>query len=160
MTRSVVKYQFVANERARNTSLHKRKASLFKKINELKCLCDIDACLVMYEKDDSPPEVWPSPSEAQRVMQKFQKSRVLGSSAMLDQKAFLEKNMMKTKKHLEKEKEKNVKRSMLTCLFDENNRENFEGLKSCIESEIRLIDVMIKNAYEKGEIEGGLKIFF
>ncbi|KAL7582327.1 agamous-like MADS-box protein AGL80 [Lactuca sativa] len=151
MTRSIVKYQFMANERARNTTLQKRKVSLFKKMIELKCLCDVDACLVMYEKDEVPPEVWPSPSEAQRVMQKFQNSKILGASAMLDQKAFLQKSIMKMKKDLDKEKEKNVKCSMLICLFDENDQEDLEGLKGSIESEIRLVDLMIKDAYEKGK---------
>ncbi|KAI3507101.1 hypothetical protein L1887_21868 [Cichorium endivia] len=151
MTRSIVKYQFMANERARNTTLQKRKSSLFKKMNELKCLCDVDACLVMYEKDESPPEVWPSDSEAHRVVKKFKNSRIIGANAMLDQKAFLQKNITKMKKHLEKEKEKNVKREMVRCLFDENNPVDLEGLKGFIESEIRLIDVLIKKAFEKGK---------
>ncbi|CAH1419809.1 unnamed protein product [Lactuca virosa] len=150
----------MANERARNTTLQKRKASLFKKMIELKCLCDVDSCLVMYEKDEVPPEVWPSPSEAQRVMQKFQNSKILGASAMLDQKVFLQKSIMKMKKNLDKEKEKNVKCSMLICLFDENDRADLEGLKGSIESEIRLVDLMIKDAYEKGKREDSLKTFF
>ncbi|KAK1421903.1 hypothetical protein QVD17_24624 [Tagetes erecta] len=155
MTRSMVKYQFIEDERARNVTMRKRKASLLKKISELKILCDVDACLVMYEKDDSPPEVWPSLSQAHHVIQRFKESHLWSSNAMQDHATFLKKSIAKMKKHLEKEKEKNSKHLMVKCLFDANalsgidNQEVLDGLRSSVESEIEEIDELIQEAKEK-----------
>lgn len=49
MTRPAVKYQFLLDSRARKVTLKNRKAGLIKKMNELKILCDVVACLVMHE---------------------------------------------------------------------------------------------------------------
>lgn len=47
MVRSIVKYEFIADERQRKQTFRKRKASLLKKLNELKTLRDIDACAII-----------------------------------------------------------------------------------------------------------------
>ncbi|KAI3757230.1 hypothetical protein L6452_04764 [Arctium lappa] len=153
MTRSMVKYQYMADEKARNGTLKKRKPSLIKKMDELKCLCDVDACLIMYE-GDGPPEVWPSPLEARRVIQRFQDATTLApASAMLDQIAFLKKSIAKMKKHLKKEKEKNQKHMMVRALFDKNapeeSPEELKLLHASLDSEIKVMDHMIKEAKDK-----------
>ncbi|GKA28002.1 agamous-like MADS-box protein AGL80 [Tanacetum coccineum] len=48
-------------------------------MNDLKTLCGVDVCIVMYETPDAPAEVWPSHSEALRLIQEFEPE--------LDQKA-------------------------------------------------------------------------
>ena len=53
MTRPAVKYQFLVDSRARKVTLKNRKAGLIKKMNELKILCDVDACLVMHETPEA-----------------------------------------------------------------------------------------------------------
>ncbi|KAI3762102.1 hypothetical protein L1987_52525 [Smallanthus sonchifolius] len=155
MTRSTVKYQFIEDERARKVTMRKRKSSLMKKISELKILCDVDACLVMYEKDDGPLDVWPSPCEAHRVIQRFKESRLWSANAMQDHATFLQKSIVKMKKHFGRENEKNLKHLMVKCLFDEsalreiNNQEVLDGLRASVESEIEVIDDMIQEAHEK-----------
>ncbi|KAL8236587.1 hypothetical protein R6Q59_017668 [Mikania micrantha] len=151
MTRSMVKYRFIEDERARNVTLRKRKASLLKKISELKILCDVDACLVMYEKDDGPADMWPSSSEAHRVIQRFKESRLWSANAMQDHSCFLQKSIARMKKHIEREKEKNLKHLMVKCLFDKKvlisdemkGEGVLDGLLSSVESEIEVIDDMI-----------------
>ncbi|KAJ0507291.1 putative transcription factor MADS-type1 family [Helianthus annuus] len=166
MTRSMVMYQFIEDERVRNVTMRKRKASLMKKMSELKILCDVDACLVMYETDDSPPDVWPSPSEAHRVIQRFNKSPMWSPNALQDHSAYLEKQIAKMKKQLAKEKEKNMKHLMVKCLFDENalsevnNQEVLDGVRSAIDSEIEAIDDMIKEAQEKAKKKMVFRTFF
>nr|XP_043616174.1 agamous-like MADS-box protein AGL80 [Erigeron canadensis] len=158
MTRSMVKYKFMEDASARNVTLKKRKASLLKKMDEVKTLCDVDACLVMYEKEGDPPVLWPSASEARRVVDKFDKSIIWGANSRLDHIGFLKNNLTKMKKHLKKEKKKNLKNSMLKCLFDDNEfseikQEDLEGLHAFIDSEIQVIDEMIEKASEKGKMK-------
>ena len=56
-------------------------------MNNLKILCDVDACLVMYDSPDALTEVWPSPSEALRVIEKFDEAKMVSPYPELDRKA-------------------------------------------------------------------------
>ena len=53
MTRPAVKYQFLLDSRARKVTLKNRKAGLIKKMNELKILCGVVACLVIHETPEA-----------------------------------------------------------------------------------------------------------
>ncbi|KAK9079322.1 hypothetical protein SSX86_000993 [Deinandra increscens subsp. villosa] len=162
----MVKYQFIEDERARNVTMRKRRASLLKKISELKTLCDVDACLVMYENDNSPPDVWPSPSDARHVIDRFKESTLWSTNAMQNHYSFLQKSIAKMKKQLEKGKEKNLKHLMVKCLFDENtlseikDQEVLDGLRSLVENEIEVIDDMIQEAHEKANTKMVFRTFF
>ncbi|XP_071713399.1 agamous-like MADS-box protein AGL80 [Rutidosis leptorrhynchoides] len=154
MTRSPIKYQFLADERVRKVTFKKRKTSLLKKAHELKTLCDVDMCLVMYENDDGPPSVWPSVPEARRVIKRYQGSNLWSANATQDHKSFLERNIAKMKKHLEREREKGLKHSMVKCLFDENaineiKHENLQSVIDLVDKEIKSIDEVIGRIEEK-----------
>ncbi|XP_024969028.1 agamous-like MADS-box protein AGL80 [Cynara cardunculus var. scolymus] len=151
----MVKYQYIADEKARNETLKKRKPNLIKKMNELKSLCDVDACLIMYDKNGAAPEVWPNPLEAERVLHKFQEATTgAPASATLDQIAFLQKSISKMKKQLQKEKEKNQRRMMLRMLFDKDapspqTPEELKILLATIDREIKVVDRLIEEAKGK-----------
>ncbi|PWA74431.1 transcription factor, MADS-box [Artemisia annua] len=148
MTRPAVKYQFLLNEQKRKATLRKRKASLIKKMNELKILCDVDACLVMYDTPEAPVEVWPSHSEAMRIIEKFDEARMVSPYPELDRKAFIQKSISKAEKQLKRQKEKNAKLLMEICLNDINavnglNPEELHSLCGALDNQLKLIDEAI-----------------
>ncbi|GMN45740.1 hypothetical protein TIFTF001_014931 [Ficus carica] len=49
----------------------KKKMELIKEASELRTLCNVDACAIIYSPDDAQPEVYPSPLGAMRVLAKF-----------------------------------------------------------------------------------------
>ncbi|PWA56107.1 transcription factor, MADS-box [Artemisia annua] len=74
MTCRAVK-QFKLDPRARKVTFQKRKAGLIKIMKDLKILCGVDVCLVMYETPDAIAEVWPSRSEALRLVQECEDAK-------------------------------------------------------------------------------------
>nr|GEY61100.1 zinc finger, CCHC-type [Tanacetum cinerariifolium] len=90
-------------------------------------------------------EVWPSHSEAVRVIEKFEEAKKVNPFPELDCKAFLHKSIAKVKKQLKKVKEKNMKLLMKICLNDNNvvnelNVEDREGLCCVLDNQLKLID--------------------
>ncbi|XP_076894359.1 agamous-like MADS-box protein AGL80 [Bidens hawaiensis] len=152
MPRSKIKYQFIEDERARNVTMKKRNASLIKKMSELKTLCGVESCLVLYEKEDAPPTVWPSNAEAERLIQKFDESPLTmgNANARQDHPDIMKKTIAKVKKQMDKEKEKYLKNLMVKCLFDDNaigeinNVEELDAVRSMILSEIEVINDLIE----------------
>ncbi|GJR17503.1 agamous-like MADS-box protein AGL80 [Tanacetum coccineum] len=94
MTRPPLKYRSKLDPRAREVTLQKLKAGLKKDMNDLKTLCGVDVCLVMYETPDAPDKVWPSHSEALHLIQEFNDAKLLSPTPELDQKAFHSLNTM------------------------------------------------------------------
>ncbi|KAG8378494.1 hypothetical protein BUALT_Bualt08G0143000 [Buddleja alternifolia] len=102
-----IRYELIADERIRRETFKKRKKGLFKKLNELRTLCDVDACAIVINGDGTQSEVWPAPHAASRVIHKF---RSLPSSSqsnnMVDQAGFLRQNLSRLSKNLNKETRK------------------------------------------------------
>lgn len=71
MTRTKIHLAFMQNDSARKSTLKKRKIGLMKKVHELSTLCGVDACVMIYSPNNPEPDVWPSRSEAERVINKF-----------------------------------------------------------------------------------------
>ncbi|KAL0719884.1 hypothetical protein Bca4012_069208 [Brassica carinata] len=72
MTRKKVNLAYISNDSARKRTLNLRKRGFLKKLEEIKILCDVDACAVIYSPHNSTPEVWPSNSEVLKVIEKFE----------------------------------------------------------------------------------------
>ncbi|XP_076947959.1 agamous-like MADS-box protein AGL80 [Bidens hawaiensis] len=132
--------------------MRKRKACLIKKMTELKTLCGVDACLVLYEKEDAPPTVWPSNAEAERLIQKFDESPLTmgNANARQDHPAFMKKSIAKVKKQMDKEKDKYLKNLMVKCLFDDNaiseinSVEELAAVRGMILSEMEVVNDLIE----------------
>ena len=71
MARKKVNLKWITNDSARRAAYKKRCKGLMKKTSELATLCGVKACVVVYGEGGAQPEVWPSPPEARRVLQKF-----------------------------------------------------------------------------------------
>lgn len=72
MGRRKVRLELITNDSVRKTTFRKRKGGLLKKASELKTLCGVDACALIYTASDAEPHVWPSPDEARQVLERFQ----------------------------------------------------------------------------------------
>lgn len=154
MVRSKIRYELIADERTRRETYKKRKTGLFKKLNELKTLCDVEACAIVINGDGTQSEVWPSPHAASQVVQKFIN---LPSSSqtnnMVDQAGFLRQNLSRLSKNLDKETRKvqSLERELLLaeCLTKEeadvsNSNELHEMLR-LLERKIGMVDRKISD---------------
>lgn len=78
MARKKVNLRWITNDSARRAAYKKRCKSLMKKTSELATLCGVKACVVVYGEGGAQPEVWPSPPEARRVLEKFKAAPEIG----------------------------------------------------------------------------------
>nr|XP_010312953.1 MADS-box transcription factor 2-like [Solanum lycopersicum] len=61
MGRSKIKVELIQDDKKRMKTLVTRKAGLFKKISELSILCDIKACMLIYDEgNNNNCEMWPN----------------------------------------------------------------------------------------------------
>lgn len=102
----------------------KRKMELIRMVSELRTLCNVDACAIIYSPDDAQTEVYPSPLEAMRVLVKFknltEKKQI---KKIKDQESFLLQRVAKVKEELEKQRNENrekITQLMFTCLAAPN----------------------------------------
>ncbi|XP_057947782.1 agamous-like MADS-box protein AGL80 [Malania oleifera] len=155
MGRKKVKHELIANETARRTTFRKRKASLLKKTSELKILCGVEACAIIYDSQNYQLEVWPSSPEACRVLERFKDLPLAKQGKyMMDQEGFLKKNLCNLSGSLKKEKEKNrrLKMELLLseCLLTKtlhclNNMEDMKEFPCFLEEKNNLITRKIES---------------
>ncbi|KAM1075002.1 hypothetical protein ACFX1X_020185 [Malus domestica] len=60
MAKNTTKHELISHEPSRRATLKKRKASFFRKLNEITTLCGVIACAVIYNTSDTKVDVWPS----------------------------------------------------------------------------------------------------
>lgn len=72
MGRRKVRLELITNDSVRKTTFRKRRGGLLKKASELRTLCGVDACALIYTASDMEPHVWPSSGEARQVLERFQ----------------------------------------------------------------------------------------
>ncbi|XP_042036194.1 agamous-like MADS-box protein AGL80 isoform X1 [Salvia splendens] len=149
MVRSKIKYQLIADARTRRETFKKRKSGLLKKLNELKTLCNVEACGFVMNEDGSQSQVWPSMPAASQVVQRFLS---LPSSSkttnMVDQSGFLRQNLSRISKNLDRETRKvqhlEKELRLVECLAKEqvdisNSKELYEMLR-LLDRKIDLVD--------------------
>ncbi|XP_075521095.1 agamous-like MADS-box protein AGL80 [Primulina tabacum] len=169
MVRSKIRYELIADERARRETFRKRKPGLFKKLNELKTLCDIEACAVVYNGDGTQPETWPSLDEASRVVQKFKNlPSSLQKTNMVNQEGFLMQNLARLEKNLGKESEKiessEMELLLARCLHnlevDVANSDDLREMLCLLERKIRMVNHKISKieTSDSTMVAGGAKV--
>ncbi|PIA60640.1 hypothetical protein AQUCO_00300272v1 [Aquilegia coerulea] len=128
MSRRKVKLAWIVNDSSRRSSFKKRKHGLMKKVSELSTLCGVEACAVVYGPyNPQVPDVWPSPSDAHRVLTRFKSlPEMEQSKKMVNQEAFLKQRIGKVKEQLRKQQRENrdeeITQLMNRALIDETGR--------------------------------------
>ncbi|KAM1180976.1 hypothetical protein ACFX1Q_020861 [Malus domestica] len=108
MAKNRTKHELISHERSRRATLKKRKASFFRKLNEITTLCGVIACAVIYDTSDTKVDVWPSPQEAFYVLEKIKNlPEERQGKFKLDQESFLKNNISKQNRQLERVRFKN-----------------------------------------------------
>ncbi|PIN11412.1 hypothetical protein CDL12_15981 [Handroanthus impetiginosus] len=149
MVRSKIKYELIADERTRRETFRKRKTGLFKKLSELKTLCEVEACGIVISGDGTQAEVWPSPNAASQVIQKFINLPTSSqTNNMIDQAGFLRANLSRYSKNLDKESKKieSLERELrlAECLTKEEvvtrNTDELHEILRLLERKIGMVD--------------------
>jgi hypothetical protein len=120
MARKKVTLQFIANDATRRATFKKRRKGLMKKASELATLCGVKACIVVYGKGESQPEVWPeAPGAAEAVVARFRDVPELDQcKKMLDMEGYLKQQVDKLRDNLHKAQRENRERETALLLHD------------------------------------------
>ncbi|KAK7387293.1 hypothetical protein VNO78_27991 [Psophocarpus tetragonolobus] len=153
MTRRKVKLAFIDSDSERKISYRKRKTSLLKKTEELSTLCGIQACAIVFGPYDPMPEIWPSESGVQNVLEKFWSiPEWEQSKKMANQESFIAESIQKGKEKLKKLVEDNNKKEITMFMYQRLNKMSVDQpdknmtaadlnvLSSVIEQNLRDID--------------------
>ncbi|KAG8051865.1 hypothetical protein GUJ93_ZPchr0001g32734 [Zizania palustris] len=99
----------IDNNAERRSRLRKRSGGLLKKVQELSVLCNVPACVAIYDTDDmAEPIVWPSVQETTNMMQSsLDMPQTSVGKKMLDREALLQKNITKSESKLLKMRSNN-----------------------------------------------------
>ncbi|CAL0334584.1 unnamed protein product [Lupinus luteus] len=109
---------YIEDDTKRKTTCKKRKASLIKKVNELSTLCGIEACAIIFDPNESQPEIWPSHSEVERLIKKFMEMPEMEQRKyMFNQESFLSKNFNKARDQLKRLRDENKRMEMELFMF-------------------------------------------
>ncbi|XP_057780282.1 agamous-like MADS-box protein AGL82 [Salvia miltiorrhiza] len=65
MGRAKLKMELIEKENLRIQTLKKRKEGLAKKLHQLTTLCDVSACMIVYDPATDSSSIWPRDSDAQ-----------------------------------------------------------------------------------------------
>ncbi|KAE9591500.1 putative transcription factor MADS-type1 family [Lupinus albus] len=113
-----MKPTYIVNESKRKVTYKLRKIGMKNKLHEISTLCGIQACVIIYDPNETEPEVWPSHSEVQRVISRFNAmSNIDQGENMSTQKSFLQKNFEKARDQLKKARDENKKHEMELFMF-------------------------------------------
>ncbi|GFP95802.1 agamous-like mads-box protein agl80 [Phtheirospermum japonicum] len=153
MARSKVRYKLIANENARRRTFRKRKSNLLKKMKELKMLCNVDACAIIFsEHEEARPDVWPCRVEAFRLAEQLRNTPHPSEAINnMDQQGFLKRILSRLSKNLNKETKKieslEMERVLAKCLdgnyVHELNNYNLDDLKALdclLEEKIEMVN--------------------
>ncbi|XP_048437536.1 agamous-like MADS-box protein AGL80 [Pyrus x bretschneideri] len=126
MAKNRTKRELISHEPSRRATFKNRKASFFRKLNEITTLCGVIACAVIYNPSDTKTDVWPSPQEAFYVLEKFRNlSEERRGKFMVDQESFLKNNISKLNRQLERARFKNQELDEKLLLIEYLEGKNF-----------------------------------
>ncbi|KAF9595205.1 hypothetical protein IFM89_037791 [Coptis chinensis] len=122
MAKKKIKLAWIANDAARRATFKKRNKGLMKKVSELSTLCGVEACAIIYGPYDPEPDVWPSSSEAHRVLMRFKSMPEMEQSKkMMNQEGFLGQRIVKVREQLKRQQRENreyeITQLMSQCLM-------------------------------------------
>ncbi|XP_020199157.1 agamous-like MADS-box protein AGL80 [Aegilops tauschii subsp. strangulata] len=103
MARKKVTLQYTPNDSTRRGTFKKRHRGLMKKASELAILCDVRACVLVYDEGEMVPEVFPSHVGAVKILNIFKNMPELEQyKKMMNQEGFLRERIDKLRDQLRK----------------------------------------------------------
>ncbi|XP_010414491.2 PREDICTED: agamous-like MADS-box protein AGL80 [Camelina sativa] len=153
MAKKKLNLNFISNKVIRKRTFNRRKEGLKKKLNDLKTLCNVDVCAVIYNPFNSTRDVWPSESGVNSVIEralimKEKKCEVLNHEEFLNQ--FIEKVKIYENKLVEDNKETRLKEVMFRCLG--GNMKDFKMNDKDRSDLCEFIDGYLKNLYHHKKV--------
>uniref|UniRef100_A0A7N0UZ11 MADS-box domain-containing protein n=1 Tax=Kalanchoe fedtschenkoi TaxID=63787 RepID=A0A7N0UZ11_KALFE len=148
MARRGIKLELIPSISARITTFRKRKKSFFKKLNELKKLCEVDVCAFIKNPFDGKMEAWPSDPEAKSVAERFKNALAAKKKRYgMNQESYLRKNIENFANKLEKQEKKNddLVFDMMVNGFgiEQAGLDNPEDLRRALGKKIKEVDEKI-----------------
>ncbi|KAM7497281.1 hypothetical protein LguiA_021697 [Lonicera macranthoides] len=110
MARNKVILARIANDSKRKSTLKKRRDSLFKKIEELSTLCEVEPAVVVYARGEEEEElgVWPSKEVTEERFRRYEFiPDVEKTLKMTTQETYLHERVAKETEKIEREEKKN-----------------------------------------------------
>ena len=108
MTRNKINLALIANESSRKATLKKRRASMFKKIEELSVLSDVRAGAIVYSLGEANPAIFPSYEAVKPMFEKFLSTSVVErTQKMVTHESYLAQRVTKETEKKNKKKKKN-----------------------------------------------------
>ncbi|KZV46180.1 hypothetical protein F511_15190 [Dorcoceras hygrometricum] len=118
MARKKITIAYLSNRSERKASFKKRNKGLMKKVGELSTLCGVDACAITYSEFQLQPEVWPSPPEARRVLERFMEQPDLERNQFMQTQMSLTRQLIeKTRNKLRRQQTENKRKELTIFMF-------------------------------------------
>ncbi|THG10529.1 hypothetical protein TEA_000098 [Camellia sinensis var. sinensis] len=133
MTRNRIKLAFITDNAERAATLKRRRASIFKKIDELSTLCDVKAGTVIYNLGEAEPAVWPSYEYMKQMFEKFLSMSIIDKSQkMVTYERYLIQMITKETEKNNRERKNNDKKEIqeiMNQMFEGNNLNELNMMK-------------------------------
>lgn len=109
---------FIVNNYERKNCYKKRKHSLMKKTEEISVLCGIEACAIVYSPYDAEPQIWPSKSRIQNVLERFRSfPEWLQIKNKVNQEIFISQRIAKAKEQMKRFMKDNKEDEMTIVMY-------------------------------------------
>ncbi|XP_073042397.1 agamous-like MADS-box protein AGL80 [Primulina eburnea] len=118
MARKKITLAYLSNQSERKASFKKRKKGVMKKVEELSTLCGVEACAVTYSEFQPQPEVWPSPPEARRILERFMVLPDMEKTRFMEnQTSFTRQRIEKARNKLRRLQRENKRKELTIFMF-------------------------------------------
>ncbi|CAJ1960578.1 unnamed protein product [Sphenostylis stenocarpa] len=144
MTGRKVELAFIVNNHDRKVSYRRRKKSLLKKMEELSTLCGVEACAIVYSSFDQEPQIWPSESGVQNVVEKFRTVPEWKKNKMGNQESVIETSIVKCKKKIRKLEKENKEVEMNMFMFQWLNTSRAQPQHNMTLADLNLLSSVIE----------------
>ncbi|KAM7502643.1 hypothetical protein LguiB_001547 [Lonicera macranthoides] len=114
MAKNKVVLARIANDTKRKSTLKKRRDGLFKKIEELSTLCDVEPAVVVYARgEEEESGVWPSKEVTEERFRRYEFiPDVEKTLKMTTQEAYLQERVAKEMDKIKREEKKNEEKEI------------------------------------------------
>ncbi|XP_047326136.1 agamous-like MADS-box protein AGL80 [Impatiens glandulifera] len=118
-TRRKMQLSFIANNIARKATFRKRKGGLVKKMHEITTLCGIEGCVIINDKSDPQPTVWPSEEGARKTIERFRSLPIdEQNKGTVNQESFTKQRLEKMEEKVKKLRGENREKEVTLKMYE------------------------------------------